>query len=122
MLLAQLNRSADQFGRKTRYSIRDTGEADEKANLVVILDREILSDDTTLVYDFSETEQATVEIAAGKLSPELKVRIDKNTFGPTGDVAMYMDPSRFWIMDQTGVSQRRKELGWDERMDDMEAL
>jgi len=119
LLTSQLNRTSQQYGRKVRFSIRDTGEADEKANVVLLLDREILDADATMEYDLDEHRRVTVEAECGELSPILKVRCDKNTLGRTGDDELLMDPSRFWIMDKANVAQR--PLSWD-RSATMEAL
>jgi replicative DNA helicase len=93
LLATQLNRAAWGQARKTRHTIRDTGEADEKANVVILLDREILAED-------AKSETGRVVARAGELSPVVKVRTDKNTLGNTGDDTLIMNPARFRILDQ----------------------
>jgi replicative DNA helicase len=77
LLLAQLNKmgKGQSFEDLDRTAIRGAGEKTEKANVVVLLHRE---------------------------SPEtgmLHVRVDKNTIGPTGSFAQYMETSRFLVTD-----------------------
>ncbi len=86
MLLSQLNREANRESRKTRHTIRDTGELDEKANVVITLDRKILD---------SGGKFGGQWVAAGSLSPEVTVRVDKQTLGRTGEVGLVMNPGRY---------------------------
>jgi replicative DNA helicase len=120
VLATQLNRSAQQYGRKTRYSIRDTGEADEKANIVLLLDRDVLDTGMEVEYAFDENTMASVTARQGEMSLAMKVRTDKNTLGATGDDELLIDPSRFWIMDDGDGT--RGAVGWEERAAGMEAL
>lgn len=101
ILASQLNRTAQFSPRKTRASIRDTGEADEKANIVLMLDREVLETPMELEYPWDASQMLTARARAGEYSLVLRVRTDKNTLGPTGDDDLLMDPARFWIMDKT---------------------
>ena len=92
LLASQLNREAQSQKRKTRFTIRDTGEADEKANIVITLDREILEiplrdGGGKLVAD------------EGELSPEVTVRVDKNTLGKTGEGRLVLNGERFRLAD-----------------------
>jgi replicative DNA helicase len=95
LLASQLNRSAFGQARKSRHSIRDTGELDEKANVVILLDRQVLEDD---LYDES-IMPAKMIAEAGQLSPVMRVFIDKNTLGETGDGKLRFDGSRFRLLD-----------------------
>jgi replicative DNA helicase len=94
LLATQLNRSAREQSRKSRHSIRDTGEADEKANVVILLDREVLQTDLP-------NERGNVCAKAGEMSPIVKVRTDKNTLGSTGDDRLVMNVERFLILDES---------------------
>ncbi len=101
VLASQLNRTSQFSARKTRYSIRDTGEADEKSNIVLLLDREVLEMPMELEYPWDADQMLTASARAGELSLVLRVRTDKNTLGAAGDDELLMDPARFWIMDKT---------------------
>jgi replicative DNA helicase len=86
VLGSQMNRQAQGVEHKTRHQLRDTGEADEKGNIVLILDREILEKDLGV-------------FKAGEYSPEVSVRIDKNTLGKTGKTTLILDGPRFKLGD-----------------------
>lgn len=77
LLLAQLNKvgKGQAFDQLDRTAIRGAGEKTEKANVVILLHRE-------------NPESQTV-----------RVRIDKNTIGPTGSFDQFMETSRFRVMD-----------------------
>jgi replicative DNA helicase len=90
---SQFNRQAKHQQRKTAALIRSSGEVEEKANVVITLDREILDADLF--------NSAGMPIAAGgDRSPVTKVRIDKNTAGPTGDCELVMNGARFMMLDK----------------------
>lgn len=86
MLLSQVNREATGQKRKRRDTIRDTGEAEEKANVVIMLDREVL-------------DEPVAGYVVGDHSPILKVRVDKQTIGRTGEVELWTDLPHFRIHD-----------------------
>jgi len=90
LLLSQLNREGQRGKRRTREGIRDTGEADEKSNLVITLDRPILNQDAIFGGQIFK---------AGCYSPKLTARVDKQTLGGTGDAELLMNPARFIIAD-----------------------
>ena len=77
LLLAQLNKigKGQAFDQLDRTAIRGAGEKTEKANVVIMLHRD------------------------NPESAEVKVRIDKNTIGPTGSFNQTMEASRFRIVD-----------------------
>jgi len=87
LLASQLNREAVTATHKTRHQIRDTGEADEKANIVITLDREILEQDLGAIA------------LKGELSPTVKVRVDKNTLGRTGETRLVLAGPHFDLKD-----------------------
>lgn len=89
---SQFNRKANEYDRKTGDFIRGSGEPHEKANLVLTLDREICDAER-------QDEQGHVITAVGERAPEMTVRIDKNTGGPTGDTKLMMNAARFTILD-----------------------
>lgn len=86
MLASQMNREAAHQARKTRHTIRDTGEADDKANLVITLNRNILDDDVV---------KGDRTYKSGEYSPMVTVRVDKQTLGRTGELSLWMDAERF---------------------------
>ena len=92
LLASQMTREARSQRRKTRHTIRDTGEADEKANVVITLDREIL--------EIPLRDPGGVLVAdGGELSPEVILRVDKNTLGKTGEARLVLNGERFRLAD-----------------------
>jgi len=98
LLASQMNRQAASQRRKTRHTIRDTGEADEKANLVITLDREILE----IPLRGADGELVADE---GELSPEVTLRVDKNTLGKTGEGRLVLNGERFRLADMAVVEE-----------------
>lgn len=92
LLGSQFNRQSEYAGRKTRAHIRGTGEAHEKANIVITLDREILESPIT----DGEGEET---VHRGQRSPQMTVRVDKNTYGEEGDTELTMNGARYAITD-----------------------
>lgn len=78
--LAQMNKSGKMQGISglDRTAIRGAGEKTEKANIVILLNRENTEDGYSNTVD---------------------VRIDKNTLGPTGTFAQYMQGANFRVAD-----------------------
>lgn len=93
MLASQVNRAAEYATRVTGSHIRGSGEPHEKANIVIVLDRPLLDQ---AVRD----ERGQVVAQPGQRSPEVTVRIDKNTLGPTGETGLIINASRFRILDR----------------------
>ncbi len=86
MVGSQVNRRAEDAARITSAHLRGSGEVGEKSNIVVTLHREILP--------------APINggrYQAGDRSPQLDVRVDKNTMGPTGDCQLAINGERFTI-------------------------
>lgn len=77
LLLAQMNKAGkgERFEDLDRTAIRGAGEKTEKANVVVLLHRENAE------------------------SQMVKVRVDKNTLGPTGNFEQVMETARFNVAD-----------------------
>ena len=78
LLLAQLNKAGkgQAFDNLDRTAIRGAGEKTEKANVVVLIHLEDME------------------------TPQVSVRIDKNTIGPTGSFKQHIEASRFNITDE----------------------
>lgn len=82
VMLAQMNKNskADSSGRVDRTGIRGAGEKTEKANIVILLNRE-----------WDEIRES--------YSAEVDIRVDKNTLGPTCAFKQIMIPEYFRIHD-----------------------
>jgi replicative DNA helicase len=89
LLMSQLSREASHQSRKTRHTIRDSGEVSEKSNLVILLDRDILDED----MDYSEFGYGPLTYEAGQYSPVLEIIVDKQTLGRTGKSELLFLPS-----------------------------
>jgi replicative DNA helicase len=87
---SQVNRAGARASTVTRAGIRDSGEIDEKSNLVLTMDREILQASRMFGGKIYE---------AGCYSPRVTMRVDKQTLGNTGERELLMNPSRFMIAD-----------------------
>ncbi len=83
LMLAQMSKAgkSTKFDELDRTDMRGAGEKSEKANIVVLLHREKLTDGT------------------GEYSPNVSVRVDKNTVGATGNFMQYMHPELFSVHD-----------------------
>jgi replicative DNA helicase len=90
---SQFSRASQHAERKTGKLIRDSGEPEEKANVVITLHRDILDSE-------QRDEEDRVVAHPGDRSPEVQVRVDKNTSGPTGDCALIMNGARFLMLDR----------------------
>jgi replicative DNA helicase len=93
---SQTNRRADDANRVTASHIRGSGELDEKANLTITLDRDILL-----------APMNGGQYQAGERSPVLDVRIDKNTMGPTGECRLAIRGERFTITELATEGESR---------------
>jgi len=94
LLASQLNREALTATYKTRHQIRDTGEADEKGNVVCTLDREIL------LENWLDPTSGAIVALKGELAPTVRVRVDKNTLGRTGEAKLVLDGPHFDLKDE----------------------
>lgn len=91
VLASQFNRNSHNGGRKRAAYIRNTGEAEEKANLILTIDRPILDED----YSYG----GQVVVKAGRRSPLATIRVDKNTFGSEGECNLFFVPGRYLFRD-----------------------
>jgi replicative DNA helicase len=87
----QMNKEGQKDGRQTRSNIRGSGEISEKSQLVVVLTREILEHD--MIYN----QQIIAE--AGEYSPIMKLRIDKQNRGKTGEWEQFYVGKNFFLAD-----------------------
>ena len=83
LLLAQMSKAGKDKGvaTLTRTAMRGAGEKSERANIVVLLHRELSEADGYV--------------------PTVDVRIDKNTLGPTGTFQQWLDGEHFRVFDMT---------------------
>ena len=83
LILAQMSKAGKDKGvaTLTRTAMRGAGEKSERANIVVLLHRELSEADGYV--------------------PTVDVRIDKNTLGPTGTFQQWLDGEHFRVFDMT---------------------
>jgi replicative DNA helicase len=84
LMIAQMSKAGKTTSYESvdRTAMRGAGEKSDKANLVVLLSRERINDENENAY-----------------SNEVKVLIDKNTMGQTGQFTQYMQPEYFRVGD-----------------------
>ncbi len=95
VILEQFSKAGKQtsFEGLDRTGIRGAGEKTERANIVILLLREKVDDG-----EYGPHGETIVE--PGGYSREVKVRIDKNTMGKTGDFDQYLKAETFNVFDQ----------------------
>ena len=95
VILEQFSKAGKQtsFESLDRTGIRGAGEKTERANIVVLLLRDKVENG-----EFGPRGETIVE--PGGYSREVKVRIDKNTMGKTGDFCQYLKAETFNVFDQ----------------------
>lgn len=91
VVLAQLTKAGKAAERKTGADIRDTGEIEDKCNLLFTLDRPVLN--APLLFGDRLIE-------AGRRSPKTTVRVDKQTLGDIGERTLIYIGERFMFVDQ----------------------
>ena len=96
LMLAQLNKAGKQMEGKTltRMGIRGAGEKTEKANLVVLLHREIAPEG-------EKDGQGNVVVEPGGYSRKVKVIVNKQTMLGTGSFEQYFRGETFRVGDYT---------------------
>lgn len=94
---SQFNRATGQAMPKTRHNLRDSAVYDQKASLVLTLERDVLKQP---LYDANRMLIA----AAGDMAPETIVRVDKQTFGKTGSDKIWTEGKRFLMVDIAQVN------------------
>ena len=88
---SQFNRVKPTDGGKTRSNLRDSAVYDQKASLVILLDRPILK------TPFFVEGKRVADV--GEQSPETTVKVDKQTFGRTGNAQLWTEAKRFLMTD-----------------------
>ncbi len=107
----QGNKSIDAAARATRQHIMGSGQKSHKAQLVLVLNREIVEAD----------EAKVLGVSVGSYSPIVTVRIDKQNQGDTLEFRQRLDGPRFRIFDlendNPGDSPRQpqRKMEWTQR-------
>jgi len=92
---------------KTSDDIRDTGELEDKANVMFMLDRQRAS-----------KNMPDLDIREGDRGPSATLRADKNTLGKTGSCSLRFEGDRFRFMDSgppimdSPPPEEREDLPW----------
>lgn len=89
----QGNKSMQSGGTQTRQAIQGSGQKSQKAQLVVILTRDIVGDGG--LYDANDELLA----GAGEYSPIVNVRVDKQNRGKTGGFKQFLVGKFFTVKD-----------------------
>lgn len=90
----QMNKEGQMAGRQTRKNIRGSGEISEKSQLVIVMTRAVLEHELTDI-------RGQVIAQAGEYSPVMKVRIDKQNRGKTGEFEQLYNGACFEIRDKS---------------------
>ena len=88
---SQFNRAKPGEGGRTRSNLRDSAVYDQKASLVILLERPLLK--TPIFADGARVADI------GEQSPETTVKVDKQTFGRTGNAQLWTEAKRFLMTD-----------------------
>lgn len=102
MTATQGNKSMQNAGIQTRQSIQGAGQKSQKSQLVIILTRDLVGDEG--LFD----NQGHQIAEAGDYSPIVKVRVDKQNRGRTGQFQQIIAGRFFTIRD---VEFHRVEVG-----------
>ncbi len=88
---SQFNRAKPGESGRTRSNLRDSAVYDQKASLVILLERPILK-----APIFADGKRVA---DVGEQSPETTVKVDKQTFGRTGNAQLWTEAKRFLMTD-----------------------
>jgi len=97
----QGNKSMQGSGTQTRQAIQGSGQKSQKAQLVLILTRDLVGDEGL------RDKNGRVLAEPGEYSPVAKLHIDKQNRGKTGDFQQYIVGQFFTVRD---IQFERKEL------------
>jgi replicative DNA helicase len=97
----QGNKAMQEGGRQTRRNIQGSGQKSQKAQLVLILTRELVGDEGL------RDKNGKVLAEAGEYSPVARVTIDKQNRGKTGEFSQYIMGHLFTVRD---IQFERKEF------------
>lgn len=97
----QGNKTMQDGNKQTRKAIQGSGQKSQKAQLVLILTRDIVGDEGLRGKD------GELLASPGEYSPAAKVRVDKQNRGKTGDFQQFIEGQFFTVRD---MRVERKEL------------
>lgn len=97
----QGNKSMQDGGRQTRKAIQGSGQKSQKAQLVLILTRDLVGDEGL------RDKNGKVLAEPGEYSPVAKIVIDKQNRGKTGEFSQYIMGQFFTVRD---IQTERREL------------
>lgn len=97
----QGNKSMQEGGTQTRKAIQGSGQKSQKAQLVLILTRDLVGDEGL------RDRNGKLIAEPGEYSPVAKIRVDKQNRGKTGDFKQYIMGQFFTVRD---IQVERKEL------------
>lgn len=92
----QGNKSMQSSGIQTRQAIQGSGQKSQKAQLVMILTRELVGENGLRDRDGKWVADP------GEYSPVAKIRIDKQNIGKTGELQQYLVGKYFTVRDLEG--------------------
>lgn len=92
----QGNKSMQEGGVQTRKAIQGSGQKSQKAQLVMILTRDLVGENGLRDKD------GRLVAEPGEYSPIAKVRIDKQNIGKTGEMQQYLVGKYFTVRDLEG--------------------
>lgn len=97
----QGNKSMQGGGTQTRQAIQGSGQKSQKAQLVMILTRDLVGEEGL------RDKNGKLLAEPGEYSPVAKIRIDKQNVGKTGDFQQYIMGQYFTVRD---IQMERKDL------------
>lgn len=97
----QGNKAMQDGGRQTRKNIQGSGQKSQKAQLVLILTRDLVGDEGL------RDKNGRVLAEPGEYSPVAKIVIDKQNRGKTGEFTQYIMGQFFTVRD---IQVERREL------------
>lgn len=97
----QGNKSMQSSGTQTRSAIQGSGQKSQKAQLVMILTRDLVGENGLRDRD------GKLVAEAGEYSPVAKIRIDKQNIGKTSELQQYIAGQHFTVRD---IQMERREL------------
>ncbi len=92
----QGNKSMQDGGTQTRRAIQGSGQKSQKAQLVMILTRDLVGENGLRDRD------GLLVAEPGEYSPIAKIRIDKQNIGKTGELQQYLVGKYFTVRDLEG--------------------
>ena len=92
----QGNKQMQEGGVQTRQAIQGSGQKSQKAQLVMILTRDLVGENGLRDRD------GKLVAEAGEYSPIAKLRIDKQNIGKTGELQQYIAGKYFTVRDLEG--------------------